>query len=552
MKQFISVMYSLAEQAGGVTRVALTRTQALSSSNTISKIALLSFDDKLDKTFENLVTQGRISNQLNIVNFYKWLAEETATLRETGVTHKKTTTEHLQVKVKRRTDYINQLNGKVIRYFTNNDILFLEEFYNSDGTLAMAAILQPGAPTLKFNSFDSLHAYWLTQLAKEHTTHFIADAIQAAETVCLIESDHTYKILMMHSNHLMKPYTVGSAVAPKYHGVIRNIPRCDSLVVLTEAQLADLNTQFPSDRYKAIGNPININSAPPLTKDKHLAVVVARLHTIKRIKNIIKAFTKVIERIPSARLEIWGSGEQKEELQLEIEKLKANDSIQLMGFATDVSGIFRRASVSLAMSATEGFGVSFAESLAYGTPLVSINTNYGPREIITHGEDGFIVSSEDEFIEKTCLILENEDLSITMGEKGKESMKRFSAESITQRWLSLFEEIENNPRSSTTPLSAGKKTEFNTFASKFGWIYLPETDDQAIINSYKSAKSLTIIEILHTKKFLGEPTGVDKGRYEVDEMVFDEPKGLYRFRLMKNGNTYKGIVAAESVAFIWD
>lgn len=551
LKQIISVLYGLGEQAGGVTRVSLTRTEALARPGTHSRMALLSYDDNLETTFENLVAQGRISSDISILNIYKWFAEKNELTRKFRKNPTTSTAEHVKIKVRRRAEHINQLDAKVVRYFTDDETLFLEEYYKGNGDFAMAALFQSKAPTLKFNSLRTFQAFWLNEICKDYeTSHLIADAIHAAETICMVEAEGVHKVLMMHSNHLMKPYTPGSEVAAKYHGVIKSIPKADRLVLLTHAQLSDLAEQFPSEKYRAIGNPINVSeSQNDVTREKNLAVIVARLHSIKRIKNMIKAFTKVIEALPEARLEIWGSGEQKDELQAEIDKLNTNDSIKLMGFATDVSGIFRRASVSLAMSATEGFGVSFAESLAYGTPLVSIDTNYGPKEIITNGVDGFIVKTEKEFIEKTCLLLSDPELSIQMGRSGITNMKRFHAETITQRWTQLFDEIERNPYPATQESSNSGVPFMNTAASKFGWIYLPKTDDEATIAKFKSATSVVIKQVLTTKKFLGEPTDLSEGVHEVDEMMLDEPKGLYRFRAMKHGTAYKGIIAAESLEF---
>jgi hypothetical protein len=271
---------------------------------------------------------------------------------------------------------------------------------------------------------------------------------------------------------------------------------------------------------------------------------------VKRIKNIIRAFAKVVAKKPDARLEIWGSGEQEEELRDEINSLGMQDSIKMMGFATDVSRIFRRASVSLAMSVTEGFGVSFAESLAYGTPLVSINTNYGPREIVTSGEDGFIVESEKDFVEKTTLLLSHKDLVASMGEKGKVNVRRFSNDSITKLWLELFDKLESkrSPRQNYAVPSG--PVILNTVASKFGWIYLPATNHPDVVGFYKQAKVAVITDVSSDRKFLDESTDLTSDIYEVDEMVFDGPKEVFRFRLMKNGDTYKGIVAGGAVKFI--
>jgi hypothetical protein len=70
------------------------------------------------------------------------------------------------------------------------------------------------------------------------------------------------------------------------------------------------------------------------------------------------------------------------------------------------------------------------------------------------------------------------------------------------------------------------------------------------VDFYKQAKVAAIIDVLADRKFLGEPTDLTSDIYEVDEMVFDTPKEVFRFRLMKDGCTYKGIVAGGAVKFI--
>ena len=408
VQQVISVLYELAEQGGGVTRVSLGRTAALVEAGVNARIAVLDFDERLDTTIRNLVDQGRIPETVKVLNFYKWFACKALEVISPGVAGGiDSNIEHLQVKVGRRIDHINGANVSVVRYITIKGYVYLEEFQNHLTGGVMVVISMPGKRPLKFNSLDAAHAYWLKCLSVECLPSFIvADSIGAADAVCSVEGDDIYRVLMMHSNHLLKPYRVGGAIAPKYHGVIRGLPHCDRLVLLTRGQLHDMQQQFPSGRYSVIGNLVTLESQDePVLREANLAVIVSRLHGVKRIKSMVSAFAKVVAINPDARLEIWGSGDQEEEIKALILKLGMQDSIQVMGFATSVSRIFRRASVSLGMSATEGFGISFAESLGYGTPLVSMRTNYGPQEIVADGEDGFIVDAEDEFVEKICLLL---------------------------------------------------------------------------------------------------------------------------------------------------
>lgn len=41
------------------------------------------------------------------------------------------------------------------------------------------------------------------------------------------------------------------------------------------------------------------------------------------------------------------------------------------------------------------------------------------------------------------------------------------------------------------------------------------------------------------------------GVYEIDEMALDEVKGRYRFRLMKDGVSFRGVIASRAIKFIF-
>ncbi|AUB75653.1 hypothetical protein B195_012655 [Pseudomonas sp. Lz4W] len=554
MRQVISVLYELAEQGGGVTRVSLGRTAALAEAGVSARIAVLDFDERLDATIGNLVEQGRIPETLKVVNFYKWFACKALEVISAGAAARNDSNiEHLQVKVVRRIDHINGANISVVRYMTVKGYVYLEEFQNHLTGGVMVLISMPGKRPLKFNSLDSAHAYWLKCLSVECLPSFIvADSIGAADAVCSIEGDDIYRVLMMHSNHLLKPYRVGGAIAPKYHGVIRGISNCDRLVLLTRGQLHDMQLQFPSGRYSVIGNLITLESQEePVLREANLAVIVSRLHGVKRIKSMVSAFAKVVAINPDARLEIWGSGDQEEEIKALILKLGMQDSIQVMGFATSVSRIFRRASVSLGMSVTEGFGISFAESLGYGTPLVSTRTNYGPQEIVADGEDGFIVDTEDEFVEKINLLLSNSALVSSMGSKGKLSAQRFASQAIVKLWLDLFDGLAGGPTGRQGYAGPEGEILLNRVSSKVGWIYLPEGVSDECAESYRLARKAWVLEVSAEREFMGGVAKVLPGVYEIDEMALDEVKGRYRFRLMKDGVSFRGVIASRAIKFIF-
>jgi len=100
-------------------------------------------------------------------------------------------------------------------------------------------------------------------------------------------------------------------------------------------------------------------------------------------------------------------------------------------------------SVMVLPSRSEGFGMVLIEAMECGVPCVSFDCPSGPRDIITHGEDGFLVEKENiqELAEKLLVLIENENLRKRMGEAAKLNVQRYATEAIVKQWDDLFREL---------------------------------------------------------------------------------------------------------------
>jgi glycosyltransferase involved in cell wall biosynthesis len=95
---------------------------------------------------------------------------------------------------------------------------------------------------------------------------------------------------------------------------------------------------------------------------------------------------------------------------------------------------------------SEAFGRVVAEALACETPVVASRVG-GIPEIIDDGETGFLVElhDEDALRKKVETLLENEQLRIEMGRKGRLSViERFSVETHAQRVSEIYERFTSN------------------------------------------------------------------------------------------------------------
>ena len=79
-----------------------------------------------------------------------------------------------------------------------------------------------------------------------------------------------------------------------------------------------------------------------------------------------------------------------------------------------ISNIFKcyiESSILLLTSVYEPFGLVLVEAMSCGLPVVSFDSDYGPREIISNEVDGFLIPNFDVdlFSERVCQLIEDEN-----------------------------------------------------------------------------------------------------------------------------------------------
>ena len=111
-----------------------------------------------------------------------------------------------------------------------------------------------------------------------------------------------------------------------------------------------------------------------------------------------------------------------------------------------VNALQRRAAVVIQKSIREGFGLTVTEAMWKGTPVIGGNVG-GIKKQITDGENGFLVSSPEQAAKRMIQLLKDEELCASMGEKGRESVrKNFLMSNLLENYLDLLSGFESNFR----------------------------------------------------------------------------------------------------------
>lgn len=111
-----------------------------------------------------------------------------------------------------------------------------------------------------------------------------------------------------------------------------------------------------------------------------------------------------------------------------------------------VNALQRRATVVLQKSIREGFGLTVAEAMWKGTPVIGGNVG-GIRYQIQDGVNGFLVSSVEEAAQRIVQLIKDKKLRDWMGQNARETVrKRFLMTRYLENYLDLFNAFEANYR----------------------------------------------------------------------------------------------------------
>lgn len=158
-------------------------------------------------------------------------------------------------------------------------------------------------------------------------------------------------------------------------------------------ELAELGV--PVSRMTVLPNPVDTAEFAPLRRERRerSVAVVARLERQKRVDVAVRAFAAAC--LDGWRLDVYGTGPQRCELENLADALGLADRVFFHGFTSDVPTVLRTVSVLLLTSEYEGFGNVLVEALAAGVRIVSTDAPWGPRYVLDDGRFGELCPVND-------------------------------------------------------------------------------------------------------------------------------------------------------------
>ena len=242
--------------------------------------------------------------------------------------------------------------------------------------------------------------------------------------------------------HLLEQRNIIFRYLTKYFrwNMDRKVSQLDALVVLTSQDQHDWGDKIP---IYVIPNSYPFYPDIPSTCDNKQAIIVGRYNSAKGYNYLVDAWKLVHQKHPDWIINIFGSGEYENDIRHRIFDEGLQEVI-IMNPPTDhIMEEYLKSSIYVMSSVFEGFAMVLLEAMACGLPCVSFDCPYGPRNVITDGEDGILVEylNSQALADNICRLIENKDLRKAMGNKGRRNVLRFSRDTIMPQWVKLFESV---------------------------------------------------------------------------------------------------------------
>lgn len=198
---------------------------------------------------------------------------------------------------------------------------------------------------------------------------------------------------------------------------------------------------LPADKVTTVHNFMDCSGIEPADTPGKYFLFFGRLERIKGIYVLLEAVA-AMKDIPVL---IVGEGQEKNALQNAITQ-RGLHHVKLLGFkqGQELHDLIRGSLCTVSPSQWyETFGLTLIESFAQGRPVVASRIG-GMTEVVTDGEDGFLVSPGDvsELQERLSWMATHPVIALEMGRQGRQKLENFfSPELHYQSILSVYRRI---------------------------------------------------------------------------------------------------------------
>lgn len=225
-----------------------------------------------------------------------------------------------------------------------------------------------------------------------------------------------------------------------YWYTLKNLKRCARLVVLTNADANNWRRHFSN--IEVIPNPVTIypDVIDDIPKDKGRIIFVGRFNREKRIDRLIDAFSMIAEKYPEWHVDIFGEGNEKQNLLDQIARLALDNRVVIHEPTRAIYDEYKRSEMLVLCSEHEAYSLVLVEAMSCGIPCISFDCPIGPRELIRDGVTGLLAlnGNVEDLSSKIEWLINNDLERRAMGIKARQFSAKFKLPVIMSLWENLY------------------------------------------------------------------------------------------------------------------
>jgi L-malate glycosyltransferase len=178
-----------------------------------------------------------------------------------------------------------------------------------------------------------------------------------------------------------------------------------------------------------------------IQEDEKVIVHISNFRPVKRIQDVIKAFSMIRKEMPSKLLLIGNGPELTVACEL-VRELNIEEDVLFLGKQENVGELFSICDLKLLLSEKESFGLVLLEAMACGVPVIGTRIG-GIPEVIVDNETGFMVEVGDteSVAEKAVSLLSDIEKHSRFRQN---SVQHVREHFLSEKIVSIYEEIYNS------------------------------------------------------------------------------------------------------------
>lgn len=442
----VFLLENLREVGNGIEVAALRRATLFREQlQTTPWIVTLQYNASLFTTLNQLRERGRLAAEVPVKNLYFGLVEcfQTGQVEALPPFDGKFT---LQVAASetcplgKRSYRLAQGTIKIDDFVDQAGNVLLRRHWHIQNELWQLTHLEVHDHCQRLFNTEEQFATWALekQLPQAGHWHFIIDKNRAWRDFVLSKPSERmdcYLSAVIHSSHLL----ANGQLKSTYRHLLESPDCVNKLIILTQEQYQDLCALgIPAESMQVIPNHLDgmiVESAIKKRPSKRV-VYLARYSPEKQHALLLEVFEQVLKAVPDAELYTYGVGGLHQATADLVIKKGLSESVKINGYTSDIASVHQQACCAVLCSNQEGHPLSAIEAMAFGTPLVSFATKYGPRDILAGQPAGLLVDAGDKDALAAALIrlLQDSELQTQLQRGAKACAQRYSSSCIAQAW----------------------------------------------------------------------------------------------------------------------